>query len=80
MRVRVQRWGNSLAVRIPRPYAADAGLREGSTAELRVEDGRIVLEPVRIPKYRLEDLLERVSEDNLHPEVEAEGPVGRGIW
>jgi antitoxin MazE len=72
MRVRVQRWGNSLAVRIPRPYAADAGLQEGSTAELRVEDGRIVLEPVRIPKYRLED--------NLHPEVEAEGPVGREIW
>jgi antitoxin MazE len=80
MRVRVQRWGNSLAVRIPRPYAADAGLQEGSTAELRVEDGRIVLEPVRIPKYRLEDLLEGVSEDNLHPEVGAEGPVGREIW
>lgn len=56
MQSRVTKWGNSLALRLPRSVAADARLREGSEVEMRVENDCLVIRPSR-PKYSLEDLL-----------------------
>jgi antitoxin MazE len=79
MEVRVQKWGNSLAVRLPKPVAIDAKLEEGSVIDVRVVEGKLVAEPVG-PRYALEDLLRCIKKGNLHGEIETGPPVGREVW
>ncbi len=80
MRTQVQRWGNSLAVRIPKPYAADLGLDQESAVDLVVEDGCLVIRPATTPRYELSDLLSRVTDENLHTEISSGPPVGEEAW
>ena len=80
MRTRIQKWGNSLAIRIPKPFADDVGIQEGSEVDVTVDAEEIVVSPVRSRTFALEDLLADVTEDNLHAEVETRGPVGKEIW
>jgi len=79
MRTRVQRWGNSLAVRIPKAFAAEVGLQDDSPVELRLDGGTIVLEP-RVYLPRLTDLLEGVRPDNLHREADTGPATGDEVW
>jgi antitoxin MazE len=79
MRTRVQKWGNSLAVRIPKPFAEGAGLRQASEVEVSLENGELRV-ALASPRFRLEQLLSKVTTRNRHPEVES-GPIaGREIW
>jgi len=78
MRATISKWGNSLGLRIPRGLAEDAGLAEGSLVELRVEDGRLVAEPVTVEN--LEALLSRVTAKNRHDELFIDSPRGREAW
>lgn len=80
MKTRVQKWGNSLAVRIPKAFANDLGLDQYSTIELALEDGCLVLKPTASPKYELGSLLSRVTEDNRHGEFDFGGPSGNEQW
>jgi antitoxin MazE len=80
MKTRVQKWGNSLALRIPLSVAVDLGLSEGSTAELRTNAGKLEVIPVTEAAAELDRLLELVTEDNLHGEVDTGKPVGREEW
>lgn len=73
----LQRWGNSLAIRIPLRLVRAAGLADGSAVELRLEDGRIVMTPVSAPP-RLEQLLGAVTAENLHDDFEWCPAVERG--
>ncbi len=77
MTARVQKWGNSLALRLPKALADEFRLVQGSAVELRVVDGKITVEPHRPPQYRLADLLKKVSKRNLHAEVKTGRPVGK---
>jgi len=80
MKARVQKWGNSLAVRIPRSFAGEACIGQNSLVELSVEDGRIVLLPVVEPKVSLAQLLEGVTEENRHQEVDTGSAMGGEVW
>ncbi len=80
MHVRVQKWGNSLAVRIPKPLAEDAEVKEGTVLNLAVSEGMVVATPVQQRKWSLKQLLARVSKKNLHAEVDFGPSVGREIW
>lgn len=80
MRVQVQKWGNSLALRIPSSFAKESHIEKGSEVELSLEAGKIVVNPVKKPAYALDDLLSGVTEDNLHSEVETGPPVGKEAW
>ncbi len=79
MRTRVQKWGNSLAVRIPKPFAEGAGLRPSTEVEVSLEKGEVRLTPVR-PRWRLAQLLSKVTKKNLHAEVDSGPAVGREAW
>jgi antitoxin MazE len=80
MKTQVQRWGNSLAVRIPKSFAEEVGLSDGSAVNLRLSEGTLVLEPAVAPAPTLDELLAGVNESNLHSEV-ATGPArGREAW
>ena len=78
VRATVSRWGNSLGLRIPRGLAEDAGLTEGSAIDLRVENGRLIVEPVAVES--LESLLAKVTPKNLHDELLIDAPRGREVW
>ncbi len=80
MQVRVQKWGNSLAVRIPKPLAEDAEVREGTVLNLALSEGKVVATPVKKRKLSLKQLLAKVSRKNLHAEVDFGPSVGREIW
>ena len=80
METRVQKWGNSLALRIPKPFAAEIGIEPNSSVELALDDGKLVVTPIVKPAPSLEQLLAQVSDANLHGEVDSGPAVGREAW
>ncbi len=76
----VKRWGNSLALRIPRPLAEEIGLEEDSPVRLLVEEGRLVIVPVSGARYSLKALLDQITADNVHAEVNTGKAVGGEVW
>ena len=80
MRVRVQKWGNSLALRIPKSFASETALDSGAEVDLTVEDGRLVITPLAAPAYSLDELLSRVTDSNLHGEHDTGPNVGAEAW
>jgi antitoxin MazE len=78
MRTKVQKWGNSLAIRVPRPFAEELGLRQDSDVDLVLEQRELVIKPA--VRFSLRELLAGVTEANLHREVETSGPVGGEAW
>ena len=80
MQTRIQKWGNSLGLRIPRSFAAEAQVEEGATVDLSVKDGRLLIRPLRVRKYSLNVLLRKVSRRNLHGEIATGSTVGREAW
>ncbi|MFP3975963.1 MAG: AbrB/MazE/SpoVT family DNA-binding domain-containing protein [Dehalococcoidia bacterium] len=80
MQSRVQKWGNSLALRIPKSFAREVGIERDVPVELSLEDGRIIIAPVEKPAMTLDDLLSRVTEDNKHDEIETGPAAGNEIW
>lgn len=79
MVTRVQKWGNSLGLRIPKAFAAEAKVGEGSAVELSIEKGTLLVRPVR-RRYSLDELLARVTRRNVHGEVDSGAPLGRAVW
>ena len=79
MVTRVQKWGNSLALRIPRSFAVQAKVAAGTAVDIAVEKGQLVVRPVQ-QRYRLRDLLKTVDARNLHKEIRTGRPVGREVW
>ncbi len=80
MLTRVQKWGNSLAVRIPKPFANEIGLEQDTPVEVSLVDGKLVLTPVREPALSLDELLAQLTEDNLHREVDTGPAAGDEVW
>lgn len=77
MRGTVRKWGNSAAVRLPASVMQAARLQLDAAVEVREEDGRIVIEPVRSMETSLSDLLDRITDANTHGEVDYGAPVGK---
>jgi antitoxin MazE len=77
MKTQVQKWGNSLALRIPKSFASESNIEEGSAVNLSVFEGRIIIEPLSEPTYDLDDLLSRVTKRNIHGEIDTGAPVGK---
>lgn len=80
MRTKIQRWGHSLAVRIPKPFAEEAKLAEQAEVDLSLVNGKLVVTPTAKPRIRLADLLSRITKRNLHDEVDTGARVGREAW
>ena len=80
MRLQVKKWGNSASVRIPASLMAAARLEIDQTVDVREDNGRIVIEPVRKPVYKLEELLAEMDPDTFPDLVDYGPPVGKEIW
>jgi len=76
---KIQKWGNSLGVRIPRSVAAEARVEVGSSVEVSVDKGVVKIRPMR-RRRSLGQILRRVKPENLHREVSTGGATGREVW
>ena len=79
MQATIQKWGNSLALRIPKSFALESQLTQYSIVELSLEDGKIVIAPFS-KLYKLEELLSQITPENLHSEQDFGDPIGKEIW
>jgi antitoxin MazE len=76
----VAKWGNSLGIRIPSAIAKQIDLTEGMQVVVSIVDGKLVIQPEHSKKYTLDELLEGMTSDHYHAEVEMGAPVGHEIW
>ncbi len=80
MHTTIQKWGNSLAVRIPKPFVEEAHIASGSDVDLTVDNGKIIIVPRVEPNYSLTELLEGVTARNKHSETDTGTAVGQEVW
>ncbi len=80
MKTKVQKWGNSLAVRIPKAFAEEIGLEPQTAVDVSIEEGRLVVSRSQRISMKLEDLLQRITPDNLHRELDTGTAVGNEVW
>jgi len=79
MKSRISKWGNSLAIRLPRQILTELGLTEGESMEILVENGRLIITPV-LKEYGLEELVEGITSENRHTETDWGPPHGAEKW
>jgi len=79
MRVQIQKWGNSLAIRIPKSFAKEVNIGQGSLVDLSTNEGKIIAKPIE-NEYSLQDLLKEITDENIHKEVETGNAVGKEMW
>ena len=77
---KIVRWGNSMAVRLPKVVLRDIGLKEGDTLEFGTRNGNIIAKPLKKKPILLKELLARVTPENIHQETDWGKPRGREIW
>lgn len=80
MEVLVKKWGNSAAVRIPAAVMETAKFSLEQRVDVRAQDGRVVIEPVRRKEYDIEELIRGINKENCHSSVDFGKPVGREVW
>ena len=80
MRTKVVKWGNSLGLRIPKRFAEEVRVSDGTAVDLSLEEGRLVIRVASPESISLEDLLEGITDANVHGAVDTGGPVGGEDW
>jgi len=80
LKTQIQKWGNSLALRIPKSFADEMGLKQNSSVQLIIKEGVLVIAPDTESMWTLEELLSQVTEDNIHHEWETGPAKGEEIW
>ncbi len=79
MTIVVNKWGNSLGVRIPQPVANEVGFTVGTLVSMEVVDGKILISPVQ-KKYQLDELLYGVTPELIGGEYDWGKPIGKEVW
>lgn len=80
MTTKIQQWGNSLALRIPKAFAVEAKLQKGVVVDVSEEGGKIILTPVKKKEITLQSLLSGVTRENIHGEISTGKRVGKEMW
>jgi antitoxin MazE len=74
----IRKWGNSLGIRIPNLIVRELSLQDGSSVEIRDKGNEIIIKPRQ--KNKLSEMLNEITEQNIHKEIETGNPVGKEIW
>ncbi len=80
MKARVHKWGNSLALRIPKSFADEVGFQRETPVEVSLADGKLVVTPIVKRELTLKQLLAKVTPENLHHEIDMGCAAGNEIW
>lgn len=76
----VQKWGNSLAFRIPNAFAKEAHLEQGTAVDVTLTEGKIIIAPRDEKKYSLTQMLKKITKKNQPREDDWGAPVGNEVW
>lgn len=80
MRTKIQKWGNSLALRIPKAFAKETNISDKSIVNLSIEDHHLVISPIdELDEYELDSLLSQIDQTNIHIEIDFGQPVGKEL-
>ena len=80
MITKILKWGNSLGLRIPKSFAEEVQVSEGSTVDLVLRNGQLIIRVVECNDYHLDDLLSQITPENVHAEIDSGDAVGRENW
>jgi antitoxin MazE len=80
MKTRIQKWGNSLALRIPKSFAIETGLDQDVLVDVALVDGKLIVTPLQTSSFTLEQLLAGITDENRHVEVDTSEAVGGEVW
>jgi antitoxin MazE len=80
MRIKIKKWGNSLALRIPKAFVFKSKIREDEYVNMTLEENKIVIMPEEDRKYTLKELLSGVNKSNLHRELDFSKQNGNELW
>ena len=80
MRTKIVKWGNSLGLRIPKSFAEEVRVAEGSVVDLSMEDGNLIIKVTKTDEMDLEDLLDGITAENIHGEIDTGDAAGGEIW
>lgn len=80
MLAKIQKWGNSLALRIPSSMAKQLGIHQNTFVIITEKGDKIILEPIKKPTYNLQEMLSQINEENLHQEQSFGDSVGKEVW
>lgn len=80
MKTKVQKWGNSLALRIPKSFADEVGFKQETPVEVTLDNGKLVISPATILRPTINELVAKITKENVHPEFDTGPAVGKEIW
>lgn len=80
MSTTVQKWGNSLGIRIPKIYAKKVNIKQGDLVDIEADSEKLVIKPDRRKRLDLKDLVSKINEENIHNEADFGDRAGREIW
>ena len=80
MQTKIQKWGNSLALRIPKAFADEISIEQNASVEISVIEGKIVIAPIEEEEFTLDELLAGVTPENMHGEIDTGEAVGNEVW
>lgn len=77
---RVQKWGNSLAIRIPKPLAAQVGFKNQTPVTIEVSDRSIIISSQSEATMQLSQMVDKINRQNIHSEIDFGIKQGRESW
>lgn len=80
MEATIKKWGNSLGLRVPKSFAKQAGIKDGSLVDITIDAEKIIITPITKDDEPLDVLLERITPYNKHEEIETNNSIGKEIW
>jgi antitoxin MazE len=80
MKTRIQKWGNSLDLRIPKSFAIETGLDQDVLVDVALVDGKLIVTPLQTSSFTLEQLLAGITDENQHVEIDTGEAVGNEGW
>lgn len=79
MQVALQKWGNSLALRIPAGLARQIKVRQGDPVQLSLTDNKLTIQPAK-PCFQAKSLIRKIKKNGLHKETDWGAPRGAEVW
>lgn len=80
MHATIQKWGNSLALRIPKAFGKELGVTESTQVEISIDKSALIVRPKKAKKPVLKELLAMINEKNRHVAIETGPAVGKEVW
>ncbi len=81
MKARIQKWGNSMAIRIPKVVLEELGCTAEQEVEMLLVEGELRIRPIATtPKYALEQLVHAITAKNRHALLDDDAPTGKEVW